>query len=87
MGNRKTFALGLGASAVLGLTLYGLVADLGQRPLLKAGTQEFKSTVEVIGTKLITDHILAFEMVSVLLLGALVGAAVVARPHNKSTGE
>jgi NADH-quinone oxidoreductase subunit J len=42
----------------------------------------FESTVTKIGTLLITDHVLAFEISSVLLLGALVGAAVISRPKK-----
>ena len=40
-------------------------------------------TVERIGTILATDHILAFEISSVLLLGALIGAAVISRPRKE----
>ena len=45
------------------------------------------STVEEIGTKLITDHVLVFEMSSVLLLGALIGAAMIARPDRSKNLE
>ena len=40
-------------------------------------------SVEKIGTLLATDHILAFEISSVLLLGALIGAAVISRPRKE----
>ena len=43
---------------------------------------QFTSTVEELGTLLVTDHILAFEFSSVLLLGALIGAAIIARPKR-----
>ena len=42
----------------------------------------FTETVEKIGFMLVTDHVLAFEISSVLLLGALVGAAIIARPRR-----
>ena len=42
----------------------------------------FEKTVEKIGMLLVSDHVLAFEISSVLLLGALVGAAVIARPKR-----
>lgn len=42
----------------------------------------FVSTVERIGHVLLTDHILAFEISSILLLGALIGAAMIARPRK-----
>jgi len=37
------------------------------------------STVDKIGTLLMTKHLLAFEGISLLLLGALIGAAILAR--------
>ena len=45
-------------------------------------TMAFDKTVEKIGMLLVSDHVLAFEISSVLLLGALVGAAVIARPKR-----
>jgi NADH-quinone oxidoreductase subunit J len=39
------------------------------------------STVEQIGMLLVTDYIIPFEIISVLLLGALVGAAIISRPE------
>ena len=42
----------------------------------------YVSTVERIGHALLTDHILAFEISSILLLGALIGAAMIARPRK-----
>jgi len=38
--------------------------------------------VESIGTLLMTDYLLPFEVASVLLLGALIGAAVLARKDD-----
>jgi NADH-quinone oxidoreductase subunit J len=40
-------------------------------------------TTRAIGTQLMTNYILPFEAVSVLLLGALVGALVIAREEKK----
>lgn len=42
----------------------------------------FSSTVNQIGHLLVKEHVLAFEISSVLLLGALVGAAIIARPKK-----
>jgi len=39
----------------------------------------FNDTVEGIGTLLFTDYLILFEIASVLLLGALIGAATLAR--------
>ena len=42
-------------------------------------SSEPASTVDKIGTLLMTKHLLAFEGISLLLLGALIGAAILAR--------
>ena len=80
MGNKKTILLGIITAIVfflsVGKILWG-VLYLGRANAFPAPLQ---STVEKIGTLLLTDHVLAFEMSSVLLLGALVGAAIIARP-------
>ena len=44
-----------------------------------APSSEPASTVDKIGTLLMTKHLLAFEGISLLLLGALIGAAILAR--------
>ena len=44
-----------------------------------ASSSEAVSTVDKIGTLLMTKHLLAFEGISLLLLGALIGAAILAR--------
>ena len=44
-----------------------------------ASSPEPASTVDKIGTLLMTKHLLAFEGISLLLLGALIGAAILAR--------
>ena len=44
--------------------------------------QGFDSSVERIGRLLLTDHVLSFEISSILLLGALIGAAIIARPKT-----
>jgi NADH-quinone oxidoreductase subunit J len=40
---------------------------------------EPSGTVREIGKLLLTDYLLPFEVISVLLLGALIGAAVLSR--------
>ncbi|MGQ9819089.1 MAG: NADH-quinone oxidoreductase subunit J family protein [Candidatus Kapaibacteriales bacterium] len=42
-------------------------------------TKEFASTIENIGTKLLTEYLLAFESASVLLLIAIIGSALISR--------
>jgi NADH-quinone oxidoreductase subunit J len=43
---------------------------------------EPEQTVETIGTLLMTDFLLPFEVASILLLGALIGATVLARKEE-----
>ncbi len=82
MGNKKTY-LCAGLTAILAaLVTLKILANV-----LISQSQNVltinEPTVERIGTILATDHILAFEISSVLLLGALVGAAVISRPRKE----
>lgn len=90
MGNKFTYSLAF-ISAILFLAtlsqlIYGIIKNLKQSP-----TVAFSSTVEALGKSLMTEHVLAFEISSVLLLGSLIGAAIISRPkvdfipgHNSS---
>jgi NADH-quinone oxidoreductase subunit J len=82
MGSPKTyFAAGftsIVSALVLIKIMYSVVTTSPTLPLTSN-----EPTVEKIGTLLATDHILAFEISSVLLLGALVGAAVISRPRKE----
>lgn len=82
MGNSKTYFMA-GITAILtSLIILKIIANvLRETPpsVLTANTP----TVEKIGIILATDHILAFEISSVLLLGALIGAAVISRPRKE----
>ena len=83
MGSFKTYFLALFVVITFALVTFKVVLNL----LATQGSQkaqDFLVTVEDIGTSLITDHILAFEISSILLLGALVGASVIARPRKSS---
>lgn len=82
MGNNKTlFAAGFTAivSALIVLKLIATYLKNYDSTTLAANV----ATVEKIGFALATDHILAFEISSVLLLGALIGAAVISRPRRE----
>jgi len=48
-----------------------------------AKSAEMPPTVENIGNLLMTDYLIPFEIVSVLLLAALVGAAFIARKESR----
>jgi NADH-quinone oxidoreductase subunit J len=84
MGNASTYSVGIVSAIVFGWVVYGLT----EKSLTSIPKKEIDpnmvepSTVERLGELLITEHVLAFEISSVLLLGALVGAAIIARPNR-----
>lgn len=81
MGNKWSYGVGIVSAGVMFFIVWQLVLRIVQTtPVEKA--VPFVSTVDEIGRLLITDHILVFELSSVLLLGALVGAAMIARPKK-----
>jgi NADH-quinone oxidoreductase subunit J len=82
MGNKKTYAAA-GATAILvALIALRILANVLKSQPVKV-LEANAPTIERLGTILATDHILAFEISSVLLLGALVGAAVISRPRKE----
>lgn len=81
MGNKKTFFIAGFAAVVTALILVKIIVNALATKSLPLTANE--PTVERLGTILATDHILAFEISSVLLLGALIGAAVISRPRKE----
>lgn len=84
MGNKWTYGIGLLVGLVFLLTNIKLIMGLTKTLPVKAINNEFPSTVAQIGHLLVKEHVLAFEISSVLLLGALVGAAIIARPRKQN---
>ncbi len=84
MGNKLTYGVGLLVGLVFVLTNIKLLMGIAQTIPSKMINNEFPSTVSQIGHLLVKDHVLAFEISSVLLLGALVGAAIIARPRKQN---
>ncbi|MBL7665430.1 MAG: NADH-quinone oxidoreductase subunit J [Bacteriovoracaceae bacterium] len=82
MGNKWTFLIASLASLVFAGVTVQLYFKLPEF-FKTVDNTEFSSTVDELGKLLITDHLLAFELSSVLLLGALVGAAIIARPRKE----
>ena len=82
MGNVFTYVMASFVGVVFILTNIQLISRLGEFSKLK-NNGSFVSTVNELGMLLVKDHILAFEISSVLLLGALVGAAIIARPRKQ----
>lgn len=81
MGSKWSYGVAFVTATVMLITIGRLTAKVVQTaPPVK--DMVFESTVDEIGRLLITDHILAFEISSVLLLGALVGAAMISRPRK-----
>lgn len=83
MGNKWTYGIGLLVGLVFLLTNVKLIMNINKVVPSKTLGAEFPSTVNQIGHLLVKDHVLAFELSSVLLLGALVGAAIIARPRKQ----
>ena len=84
MGNIMTYFWGC-ISALFFIFVGGnVVSSVFSSGIVQKTPTSFKNTVETIGTGLLTDHVLMFEMSSVLLLGALVGAAIISRPTRVS---
>ena len=72
---------GLGALVVLGL-LAILVTRINRTPWLQAEAVEPVQTVGKVGYLLMMDYLLPFEVASLLLLAALMGAAMLSRKSN-----
>ncbi|MGE3608872.1 MAG: NADH-quinone oxidoreductase subunit J [Bacteriovoracaceae bacterium] len=83
MGNKWTYTLGLLVGLVFLLTNIKLISNVVDAVPAKTFGNDFPSTVNQLGHLLIKEHVLAFEISSVLLLGALVGAAIIARPRKQ----
>ena len=81
MGSTKTYVIAGLSVLVVSFTVLKLLANF-MRSHNQGELPGFNSTVEKIGTLLVTDHVISFEISSILLLGALVGAAVIARPRR-----
>ena len=71
--------LGFFASSFLLLLQFGVIFKTDWKQGL---VQKTDSTVNIIGNLLLQDYLLAFEIVSILLLAALVGAAFLSRRHS-----
>ncbi|MBT3216949.1 MAG: NADH-quinone oxidoreductase subunit J [Candidatus Marinimicrobia bacterium] len=69
-----------------GLLVASVLGSLGlmitKTPWLVQNTNEPIQTVETIGHLLMMDYLLPFEVASVLLLGALIGAATLSRRED-----
>ena len=69
-----------GAIAIWLMILISLV--ISKTPWYQADAIEPAETVAGVGTLLLTKYLLPFEAISLLLLGALIGAALLSRKEN-----
>ena len=69
-----------------GMVVVGLMGFMGwmivRTPWLQKQALEPEQTVATIGRLLLTDYLMPFEVTSVLLLGALIGAATLSRAEE-----
>lgn len=78
----KSRARGFVAAA----TLFGLIAWAVARTEVRPMSDAAPIKTEVLGRVLFTDALLAFEVLSLLLLAAMVGAIVLARRRDPGAG-
>ncbi|APF18274.1 NADH-quinone oxidoreductase subunit J family protein [Caldithrix abyssi] len=69
------------AGGLFVLIIIGFV--LSKTPWIRIIDKAFEPTTAIIGTAILTDYLLPFEIASVLLLGALIGAVYLARAEGK----
>lgn len=88
-GNRHLFAGLVGAGAFAVVILLALVATVAAMGLpASAGSgPTAQENVRVIGRLFLTRHILAFELISVVLLASMIGAIVLARAEGRDEAE
>ena len=74
---------GVAAGAGVSLALLGLVVSaIGERPLATARPALAVDMTRAIGENVLGEFVLAFELLAVLMLTALVGAIYFARPED-----
>ena len=76
--SHKSMQQGVGGVVTLWLFIF-LVFAMAKAPWALSDAVEPNGTVREIGILLLTDFLLPFEIISLLLLGALIGAAVLSR--------
>ena len=70
-------------AALVAVVLFGVIAAAIVRTGTPAGAERQGPSVQEIGTSLFTQWAIPFEVASVLLLVALIGAIVIARVGDK----
>lgn len=83
MGNLRTYILSLALIGILGISLWkiiGLTPDINDRA---TQSQKIGFVASDLGASLVQEHVIPFEVSSLILLGALMGAAIIARPRRE----
>ena len=83
MGNFRTYTIGIVFATLVLMTIIKLYSNVFAMSRLKK-LPAYYPTVSKIGEGLVGTHVLAFEISSVLLLGALIGAAIISRPRRET---
>ena len=79
--SHKSMQQGVGGVVTFWFFIFLFVA-LTKAPWASSAAAEPVGTVREIGVLLLTDFLLPFEIISLLLLGALIGAAVLSRGES-----
>ena len=80
--------VGLQQFLVVGLALFGVLSYTAvSTPYAVRAELSYQPTTAEIGELLMTRYLLPFEVASVLLLAALIGAALLSRPETREAGK
>ena len=79
--SHKSMQQGVGGVVTFWFFIFLFIA-LTKAPWVISAASEPVGTVREIGVLLLTDFLLPFEIISLLLLGALIGAAVLSRGES-----
>jgi NADH-quinone oxidoreductase subunit J len=79
----NAIAVGLGSVAVLGLAGVLLRALIQAKPVIGAGTQPVEGSTKELGRILFQSYLLPFEILSILLLVAMVGVILLSKKELK----
>lgn len=73
-----------GPAALLSFVIFGVLvsAVLEAGPMFPRSGQAAPISAKAIGRAFLTEHLLAFEVLSLLLLAAMIGAIVLSRRHD-----
>jgi len=71
------------ALLVIGVFIYLLIQTIRETPWVKAKEVVFVATTAKIGDSFLYEYLLPFELASLVLLGAMIGAVVLSRKEIK----